>query len=131
MKRDVFPVRYYAQDMGTWVNSPELALSIWHRLRLDINRFPRKLIWYAVDMEVLSPGSVNLFVYEMADSFSGGIGKKIYEETITEFTVVEEIMLQRLVEGIYTSAAEDELLRREDEERMKKILEIRKEMFGV
>jgi len=126
-----FPYRYYAYDNGHFVTSPDLALNVWHRLRVDPNKWPTRLTWYAVDMEVLSPDSIRLFVYDIEDSFRGGIGKKIYEEVITEFTPAELKILDQLVLGIYTSLAEDELERREKRLREMQIINLRKEMFGV
>lgn len=131
MRPNTFPVRYYAHDNGHFVTSPDLALSVWHRLRMDPNKWPTGLTWYAVDMEVLSPNSIRLFVYDMKDSFRGGIGKKIHEEAVTEFTPAELKMLEKLVLSIYTSLAEDELERREKRQREMQIINLRKEMFGV
>lgn len=130
-KRNIFPVRYYAIDMGTWVDSPKLALDVWTRTRVDIARHPKKITWYATDLEVLTPTSIRLFVYGMADSLYGGIGKKIYEEVITDFTKDEKAFLDEMVLGIYTTAAEEELQRREDDRRERKILSIRKELFNM
>lgn len=126
--RTPFPTRFYCADNYGWAECPPLAKMVWQRLRRSLGS---KLIWYGVDMEVVSPTSINLFVYEIADNFSGGIGKRIFETVVTEFTSEEKTLLDKVVLGIYTSHAEDELQRREDEERMKKILAVRMEMFGV
>lgn len=128
---DVFPYRVYAYDMGTWVQSPDLAQAVWHRLRVDPNKWPRRLTWYAADMEILSPESIRLFVYDIEDNFRGGFGKKIYEEVITEFTTAETVMLDRMVRDIYTEAAEAEFQRREEAARTEKIMALRKELFGT
>lgn len=128
---NVFPYRVYARDMGLWVQSPDLAQAVWHRLRVDPNKWPRRLTWYAADMEILSPESIRLFVYDIEDNFRGGIGKKIYEEVVSEFTTAEIVMLDRMVRNIYTAAAEAEFQRREDAARTEKVMALRKELFGV
>lgn len=124
MNKSVFPVRFWCVDNRGWAQCPELAKMVWLRIK-------NGLIWYATDMEILSPNSIKLFVYDMADPFHGGIGKVIYKTTITEFTDKERELLNQIVEGIYTDAADAEVTRREDAERQKKVLEIRKEMFGI
>lgn len=131
MKNSAFPRRYFARDIGHYVKSPELAMAVWQRLRLDPNKWPTRLTWYATDMEVLGTDSIRLFVYDMEDNFYGGIGKQIYEQVVTEFAPAEKLMLDQLVLDIYSSLAEDELQKREDAARVAKILEIRKEMFGI
>lgn len=123
MPAAIFPARFYATDMGNWVQSPELARCIWMRIRI------KGLIWYATDFEILAPDRIQLFVYEMgvaADS-----GRKIYDTEVTEFTPEEKAMLDNIVLGLYTRAAVIELLAREEEERARQVLAIRKELFGV
>jgi len=121
----IFPTRFYAHDMGNWVQSPELARSIWMRIR------PKDLIWYATDLEILDPNRIQLFVYEMKDTFYGGIGRKIYDTEVMEFTPGEKDMLDKMVLGLYTNAAEEVLTELEEAARMKEILAIRKNLFGV
>lgn len=87
--------------------------------------------WYATDMEVLSPTSIKLFVYDIADTFHGGIGSKIFETVITEFTPEETTMLNNVVLSIYTELAMEELERREARARELQVINLRKEMFGV
>lgn len=82
-------------------------------------------------MEILSPESIRLFVYDIDDNFRGGIGKKIYEEVVNEFTTAEDAMLDRMVRDIYTAAAEAEFQRREETARTEKVMALRKELFGV
>jgi hypothetical protein len=125
MTRKVFPQRVRCHDMGSWVSSPYLANSIWMRIR------PKGLTWYCADLEILSPTSVRLFVYDMEDNFHGGIGKMIAERVIEELPPKEQAMLDELVLKIYTQEAKDELIRREERLRQQQIISIRKEMFGV
>lgn len=122
---NVFPYRFYASDKYGWADCPELSKLLWNRLR------PKAFTWYATDMEVLSPTSVRLFAYEMADNFSGGIGGQIYETVVTEFTKEEKVALDKAVLRIYNNAAEAELERREEAARLNKISTVRKELFGV
>jgi hypothetical protein len=127
-KRAPFPWRAYCVDNYGWANCPTLAKMVWQRLRHSL---APNLTWYAVDMEVLSPESIKLFVYEIADSFSGGIGQRIFETVVTEFTDKEKEELDKVVLGIYTGLAEEEYERRQEDERRAAILEIRKHMFGT
>lgn len=122
--KNVFPKHIYANDMETWVQSPELAKCIWLRLR-------EKLSWYACDMTITSPKSLILYVYDMENSFRGGIGKKIFTKEITEFEPDEQVMLDQYVLRMYNDAACEEFDKRQNAAQNKKILKIRKEMFGV
>lgn len=124
----VFPYRCYAHDNGFFANQPQLARSVWMRIRTTV---APNLTWYATDMEILSPESIHLYVYDMADNFHGGIGKQVFDLVITEFTRGESKMLEDAVRRIYTEAAEEEFERRERRHRELQIINIRKEMFGV
>ena len=125
MTRKVFPARIRCHDMGNWVNMPELARSIWMRIR------PKDLTWYCVDLEILSPTSVRLFVYSMENNFHGGIGEVIAERVIETLPAAEQKMLDELVLKIYTAEAAAELNRREERLRQQQIISIRREMFDV
>lgn len=122
--KNVFPVRIYAREIGHSAMSPPLAQKIWSRLR-------EKTSWYACDMEITSPTSLTLFVYDMSDSYWGGIGKKILTREIDVFTVEEQILLSEHVLTIYSNAAAAEFDKRQLAAQEKKILKIREEMFGV
>jgi hypothetical protein len=122
-----FPVRIHCSDKYGWADCPKLAKALWLRLRPEL---APNLIWYGADMEILSPTSVKLFIYEMEDTFYGGIGKKIFETVVTDFTPVEKAMLERDVMNIYNRVAEDEYERREEVKRKLVINQIRREMFG-
>lgn len=124
--KNVFPKRFYADDRGSWACSPELAKTIWMRLREK-----EKLSWYACDMQITSPTSLTLFAYDMADSCYGGIGKRIFTQEITELTPDEQLMLDEHVLHMYSDAAAAEFDNRQLAAQEKKILKIRKEMFGV
>jgi hypothetical protein len=72
-------------------------------------------------------------VYEMRDSFHGGIGDTIFSGVfpISKFgdeavKIANEIILEQ-----QTRIAQQELIRRESEERQRQVLAIRKELFGV
>lgn len=123
-----FPIRFYATDTYGWADCPKLAKVIWNRIRTSR---PQVKTWYGTDLEILSPDSIKLFVYDIADNFHGGIGDRIHEEVITDLTDTEFQILEDMVMNIYTSAAERELERREEEERKEKILNVRSELFGV
>lgn len=126
MKLDeIFPVRIYAQELEYSVFTPELAQSVWMRQR------PTGMIWYCADFEIITPTSIRLFVYDMRDNFHGGIGDCIHEVEVDKFTPAEEAMLARHVMKVYTDRAAEELRRREDEEYIRKVELVRKEMFGV
>ena len=127
MSKKIFPVRFYTVDYGTWISSPELAKKVWNRIRKDY----LSLTWYCADFEVLSPTSIHLYVYDIENSVWGGKGKKIFDMIITELTAEEQAMLDIQVLAIYTEAANDELARQEEHARIAKVLEIRKQMFGV
>lgn len=121
--KSIFPIRYYASDIHYAV-SPELAELVWRRVAAGRT-------WYAADMEILSKDSIKLFVYDIEDSFSGGIGQKIFETTVKEFTPKEQTVLDNLILERYTKLAADEYKEREDAALKAKILIIRKELFGV
>jgi hypothetical protein len=123
---DLFPIRLHARDMGTWVDSPKLAKLMWEPLR-------GKTTWYATDCTIKDPDTAELFVYEMRDSFHGGIGDTIFSGVfpISKFgdeavKIANEIILEQ-----QTRIAQQELIRRESEERQRQVLAIRKELFGV
>jgi hypothetical protein len=122
--KNVFPKRIYAHDRGSWVDSPQLAKKIWLRIK-------EKHSWYACDMEITSPTTLTLFVYDMADSCHGGIGNKICSKEVTGLTADEQVMLNEYVLNIYSNAAAAEFDKRQLAAQEKKILKIRKEMFGV
>lgn len=124
MYRNIFPNRYYARENGYLVESIELAKKVWQRL-------PERKPWYAADMEILSPTSIRLFIYDMADSYSGGIGKRIFEKVIDKLTPDEQIILDRMVMAMYSYVAERQLRQTEQTKRDKKILKLRRKMFGV
>ena len=125
-KLNIFPHRYYCVDRPGYTDSPRLARMVWDRIRAG-----SKMGWYAVDMEILSENSINLYVYDMADNFHGGIGDRIYEQVVTEFTEVEQALLDEYILDLKTAAAFEEFEKREEEKRNKAVIKIRKELFGV
>lgn len=143
--KSVFPQRLCAYDYGTYVASPELAKLIWMRIRQTANaqdnqanldhwmrqQKPSVMTWYATDLEVISQDKITLYVYEMADSFHGGIGGVIFETEVTEFTPKERKLLDKHILEFYTEAAQRELERRERQEYLSKVLAVRKELFGT
>jgi hypothetical protein len=82
-------------------------------------------------MEILDENSIKLYVYDIADNYSGGIGERIHEEVVTEFTAEERAVLDEYVLELKTDAAATELGKRKAAEQMRQILEVRKELFGV
>lgn len=122
---NLFPIRYYAHDNDHFVQSVKLAEMVWKRIR------PQGMSWYCADMDILDPTSIKIYVYSVQDSFRGGIGERIHEEVITEFTPDEKELLDKNVLNIYQAEATSVLEAREETARQEKILQIRKEMFGV
>lgn len=128
MKLDeVFPYRFWASDKYGWADCPELAKMVWARLREKFY----KTTWYAVDFEITTPTSIRLFVYEILDSFHGGIGARILEVEVTEFTEAEMKVLEKNVLRVYQLKAEEEFARREEARHQAAVVALRKEMFGV
>lgn len=128
MKLDeVFPYRFYATDTYGWADCPQLAKMVWARLREQ----HYKITWYGVDFEIITPTSIRLFVYEIADNFRGGIGDRILELEISEFTAAEQAELEKNVLRVYQFKAEEEFARREEAQRAAAVVALRKEMFGV
>lgn len=125
---NIFPIRFYAYDPYGWAQCPAPSKDIWMRIRKNV---APNLTWYATSFELINPNSIRLFVHEMADNFSGGIGRIIHEELVTEFTEQEKKIIDKIILDEYTKKADDELVRRETKEREEKVLAIRKEMFGV
>ncbi len=121
----LFPIRQSARDMGTWVDSPKLAELIWNRIR-------GKTIWYATDCQLLDADTVELFVYNMRDGATGGIGELIFGGTfpLSKFGDEERKLAREAILNAQTGIAQQEFIRREEAVRKAKILEIRKELFG-
>jgi hypothetical protein len=126
-KHNIFPHRYYCSDRHGWGDSPRLARLVWDRIRT----LSTVSGWYAVDMEIISENSINLYVYDMADNFRGGIGARIHEQVITEFTTQEQALLDEYILELKTAAAAEEFHRREEDARNKAVMKIRKELFGI
>jgi hypothetical protein len=122
----LFPIRLHARDMGSWADNPKLAELIWHRIR-------GQTIWFATDCQLLDANTVELFVYEMRDMVFGGIGEKFFSGTfpLSKFGDEERKLAQEIITGAQTEIAQQEFIRRESAERQQRILEIRKELFGV
>ena len=123
-----FPRRYCAHDTYGWADCPRLAKVLWDRIRAQSGN---QMTWYGTDLTIVDANTVQLFVYDIADNFHGGIGEQIHEETVTEFTKEEREILNRMVLEIYTELAEDELSRREIAEHNARVAAVRKQLFGV
>lgn len=123
MNTTAFPFRVWYHDNGHFVRNPRLAESVWRRIQ-------NKRTWYAADYEVVSKNSIRLFVYCMLDSFHGGVGERVIDELITDLTKEEQKMLDEVILAEYTRLAEEEFELREESARKKRILEVRKELFG-
>jgi len=120
----IFPHRYYCSDRDGWARCPKLAEVVWNRVRGDRSR-------YAVDMEIISENSIKVYAYTMACNVYGGIGKCTHEQMVTEFTEVEQAMLDEYIIELKTTAAAEEFEKREEEKKNKAVMKIRKELFGV
>jgi len=120
----IFPHRYYCSDSYGYVKCPKLAEIVWSRVREGRYR-------YAVDMEIISENSIKVYTYTMACNVYGGIGNRTHEQVVTEFTEVEQAMLDEYILELKTAAAAKEFEKREEEKRNKAVMKIRKELFGV
>lgn len=127
--KQAFPRRFSANHDFGYADSPRLARAVWMRVKNTLA--PPNMTWYATDMEVLSPTSIRLFVYDIEDTFHGGIGERIFEAVITDFTDDEQAMLNTAVLEIYTEHAVVEFENRETQKYKNAVMAIRKEMFGV
>lgn len=123
MSNSIFPHRYYCRDNGSYVHSPAVAQQIWYRVR------PKGLVWYAVDMMLLSEDQVRLFVYNMANSVHGGLGQVIHTCDVSDLTDSEKTCINDLIDQLKWNAAESELQRRETEQRHARVRELLAEMF--
>lgn len=127
---NIFPLHYNCHDTYGWADCPALAKRVWMRIRTTV---APDLIWYGVAMKIKSASHLSLYVYEIADSFSGGIGNQIFKCDVSRATLTPDecAMLDDLLIKAYTSYAESELDKREQAERQQQIVALRKELFGV
>ena len=88
------------------------------------------LIWYGVDLEVLSEKEVKLHIREIADNVHGGMGEVIHEQVITDLTQNEVIMLETIIRDRQLDLAKEEFNRREARDRKNAIEQLRIELFG-
>lgn len=124
-KVNIFPRRYYAENMGSWVQMPEPAPKIWQRIK------PKGMVWYSVDFEIVDENTITIFVYNMKDSYHGGIGDLIHTVTMTEFQPDERAVIDKKIEGLKWEAACIKFEEIENAERLAQIRKIKEEMFGV
>lgn len=126
---NIFPQYYNCFDRGTWTHSPPLAQSIWMRIRKTV---APGMTWYAVSMEITSRDSLTLYVYDMRDMVTGGIGDQIFKCDVSRSTLqnLEVAALDMLLDEACERYAESELDRRELAARKRKIAAVRKELFG-
>jgi hypothetical protein len=123
-KHNIFPHSYYCVDLHGRAQCPKLAEVVWNRVRGDRSR-------YAVDMEIISENSIKVYAYDMACNVYGGIGNRTHTCVVTEFTEVEQALLDEYILELKTAAAAEEFHRREEDARNKAVMKIRKELFGV
>lgn len=123
MAHTLFPVRIQCFDNGHYVSNPEVAESIWMRTK-------DKISWYALDAEILSETSVRVIVYDIANNFSGGIGKEKHRFETSELTPDELAMVQKAIAVKQRRIAEDVYEDRLEEEKNREIEKIRIELFG-
>ena len=143
----VFPIRLYANYHSGWAD--ELSRKIWMRLKAENREVPveshfgevimtpaNKVTWYAVDCEITAPGRVELYVYDMKESFHGGIGKKIISMEVDvpagprDAPSAEYQLVQKHIRDREYTIAEDELRRRKEEARIKELEDVHRELFG-
>lgn len=120
----IFPFRINAYENEHHVNNPILAKEVWFRVKEP------KQTWYAIDLEILDENKVILDVYDIRDTFHGGIGKRLLTTEVELETEKEKEMCQIMILDKMTKLAEEEFEKREEQARNNKILEIRKELFG-
>lgn len=122
----LFPFDIYPVDSGHFVSSPPLALDCWTRDRA--NELPGEA-WYAVGMHVVSYTEIMVTVYEMADSFHGGVGAVLY-------TYIPHLSRQNLnelaavIRKQQVKLATSELEKRKAAAYMAEVEAVRKELFG-
>lgn len=119
---NAFPFRLYATHVH-YSSSPKLAEMVWRRIQ-------KGRTWYAADCEVLNPTSIKLFVYDMYDSCTGGIGECFLTQEFTELTPTEQAELDKVVLERYQHLAGIEFENRREAENQAQILKIRLELFG-
>ncbi len=115
-----------ARCTGAWADSPKLARLIWDRVRGETP-------WYATDCELLDEHTVQIFVYNMHDKVTGGIGECFLKMTfpIVKFGPGAQGLARDATLEAQTKFAQQEFIRRENEARQRQIEEIRKELFGM
>ena len=121
---NIYPFTIYASDVH-YVSNPKLAEYLWMR---DRKAVAPNLTWYGLDLEVLAANRVEIHVREMANSFSGGIGPRIFSYS-PELTDKERAELHRLIVERQTRYAEYEFSRRRAQREIDEVEAIRRELF--
>lgn len=132
----IFPIRQRAIQCHTWADSPKLAKLVWERMRHEKVPMPtdrygetqfvaaNKLVWYAVDCEILSDNKIHLYVYEMEDTFHGGIGDRISTLEVDLEDGVETQCVKEAVQAKKIDIAHDILTERKQKEWQEQVLAI-------
>lgn len=126
----VFPLHFPCSDNYGWAECAPLARRLWLRLRTVL---APDLIWYGVAMKIRNEHQLTLYVYDMHDSFSGGIGEQIFKQDVArvmleddECAMLDALIveaMQRYAERVYDVNA----LRQKEAA----VTALRKELFGV
>jgi len=123
---NIYPFVLNPTDNGSCVTSNPLGKDLWLKHK---ERFPEKREWYAVGLMVHSPEKVTVQVYDMADSFNGGIGQVICTFN-PDLTAVEKLLLSELIceeQTFYATAIFEE----EEKARKENAIEaLRQSLFG-
>jgi len=121
---NIFPFTVRATDIH-YVDNPRLAVRLWQR---DRNQVAPELIWYALDLHVDGPKSVEIRVHDIANTFSGGIGEVIFTYR-PSLDASDLAALNGLIVDKQTEYAASEFERRERARVTSEIEAIRRELF--
>lgn len=123
---NIYPVHQFAYESGTYAHSPDLARSIWLRIRKQDQY--KDVGWYAAECEI-NLDSVTLHILDMADVVYGGLGRRVLTVEVKDLTNKESDLRDNAVYRAQLEAAESELKKREATKRLLQIEQLRKEMF--
>lgn len=122
----LFPIMLYAEDMGSWARSHELAKSIWFKTGTKDDP-----AYYALDCDILSLDKVVIKVRTMTCNVYGGIGNVILTREVTSFTEEENVLIRNEITKKAYRHAHHEYKLRQEEEIKRKVKALATEMFGV
>lgn len=91
---NIFPIKLYAyQSQSGHTNSESAFKDLFYSTK------SKDMVWYAYDVHILSTNQVEFIVYDMRDSFHGGIGKEIGRyKVFCETKLTDKFIDKRLME---------------------------------